>query len=466
MTSRQMKRSIDRSIYDAKEISVNFNKKGSGAKFMGANGQTLGGNTAAFVSGLGRSFYVFWNAAVQGTTNFGRQLGRHPGKALTGVGTMFMLGLLMAAIGSGDDGDDGDKNAYYNLPEYVRRSNIVFRLPGMDEQWISIPLPVEYRAMYGMGELAMSAVSGKEHYTGEELANQIAGQFSQLMPIDFLEGGGGWNAFVPSSVKPFAEVIANKSWTGMPLYKDTPWNKDMPEWTKSYKSGNKYLINLAAVMNDVSGGDQYTKGSIDINPAKVEYLLNGYFGGVSNTIDKTSKMFDTMFGDREYDPRNWLVLNRVLKNGDERTEYRAINNEYFRMKEEHDKIKSRLKHYEDDTRNGVMDYADKINWLNNSPEYRRMNIYESYSGYIDACNKELKEPLNDRERKQVTDELNALKKQLVYADSFTRMDVDDLMKERSKLQEKLSKATDLQEKNDIGYLLMLIQTELKANGRK
>lgn len=466
MTSRQMKRSIDRSIYDAKEISVNFNKKGSGAKFMGANGQTFGGNTAAFVSGLGRSFYVFWNAAVQGTTNFGRQLERHPGKALTGVGAMFMLGLLMAAIGSGDDGDDGDKNAYYNLPEYVRRSNIVFRLPGMDEQWISIPLPVEYRAMYGMGELAMSAVSGKEHYTGEELANQIAGQFSQLMPIDFLEGGGGWNAFVPSSVKPFAEVIANKSWTGMPLYKDTPWNKDMPEWTKSYKSGNKYLINLAAVMNDVSGGDQYTKGSIDINPAKVEYLLNGYFGGVSNTIDKTSKMFDTMFGDREYDPRNWLVLNRVLKNGDERTEYRAINNEYFRMKEEHDKIKSRLKHYEDDTRNGVMDYADKINWLNNSPEYRRMNIYESYSGYIDACNKELKEPLNDRERKQVTDELNALKKQLVYADSFTRMDVDGLMKERSKLQEKLSKATDLQEKSDIGYLLMLIQTELKANGRK
>lgn len=466
MTSRQMKRSIDRSIYDAKEISVNFNKKGSGAKFMGANGQTFGGNTAAFVSGLGRSFYVFWNAAVQGTTNFGRQLGRHPGKALTGVGTMFMLGLLMAAIGSGDDGDDGDKNAYYNLPEYVRRSNIVFRLPGMDEQWISIPLPVEYRAMYGMGELAMSAVSGKEHYTGEELANQIAGQFSQLMPIDFLEGGGGWNAFVPSSVKPFAEVIANKSWTGMPLYKDTPWNKDMPEWTKSYKSGNKYLINLAAVMNDVSGGDQYTKGSIDINPAKVEYLLNGYFGGVSNTIDKTSKMFDTMFGDREYDPRNWLVLNRVLKNGDERTEYRAINNEYFRMKEEHDKIKARLKHYEDDTDNGVMDYADKINWLYNSPEYRRMEIYEDYSADIDAYNNELKEPLSDEERKEVTDGLNALKKQLVYADSFTRMDVDDLMKECSKLQEKLSKAMDLQEKNDIGYLLMLIQTELKANGRK
>ena len=317
-----------------------------------------------------------------------------------------------------------------------------------------------------MGELAISAMSGKEHFTGEELANQIAGQFSQLLPVDFLEGGGGWNAFVPSAVKPFAEVIANKSWTGMPLYKDTPWNKDMPEWTKAYKSANKYIVNLAATLNEVSGGDQYTKGAIDINPAKVEYLLNGYFGGVSNTIDKTTKMFETAFGDREYDPRNWLILNRVLKNGDERTEFRAINNEYFRMKEEHDKIKARLKHYEDDTDNGVMDYADKINWLYNSPEYRRMQIYEDYSPDIDAYNDELKEPMSDKERQQVTDELNAIKKQLVYADSFTRMDVDDLIKERTKLQAKLSKNTDVQEKSDIGYLLSLIQLELKAHGRK
>ena len=466
MTSRQMKRSIDRSIYDAKEISVNFNKKGSGAKFMGANGQTSGGNTSAFVSGLGRSAFVFWNAAVQGTTNFGRQMKRYPAKALSGVGMMFAMGMLMAAIGGGDDGDDGDKNAYYNLPEYVRRSNIVFRLPWMDEQWISIPLPVEYRSMYGLGELAISAMSGKEHYTGEELAGQIAGQFSQLLPLDFLEGGGGWNALVPSSVKPFAEVIANESWTGMPLYKDTPWNKDMPEWTKTYKSANKYLVNLAATLNDISGGDAYTKGSIDINPAKVEYLLNGYFGGVSNTVDKLTKMGENTFGGREYDPRNWLILNRVLKNGDERTEFRAINNEYFRMKVEHDKVKSRLKHYEDDTDNGVFDYADKINWLYNSPEYRRMQIYEDYAPDIDAYNEDLKEPMSDKERQQVTDGLNAMKKQLVYADSFTRMGVDELNEEKSKLQRQLEGTKGLQQRNDIEYFLTIVDLELKAHGRK
>lgn len=225
MTSREMGRTIDRSIYDAKEISVNFNKKGSGAKFMGATGQTKLGNASAFMSGLGRSGFVFWNAAIQGTTNFGRQAKRHPAKALTSVAVMFLLGAIVASLGYGDD-DEDDKNSYWNLPEYVRRSNLLFKA---GDQWISIPLPVEYRAVYGLGELMVSTMSGKEHLSDGEIANAIAGQVSQLLPLDFMEGGGGMKAFIPSSVKPFAEAYGyKKSWTGLPIYKDTPFNKDMP----------------------------------------------------------------------------------------------------------------------------------------------------------------------------------------------------------------------------------------------
>lgn len=66
VASRDEGRSIDRSIYDAKEISVNFNKKGAGSKFYNAYGQTFLGKSGALISGAGRSFYVFWNAAVQG----------------------------------------------------------------------------------------------------------------------------------------------------------------------------------------------------------------------------------------------------------------------------------------------------------------------------------------------------------------------------------------------------------------
>ncbi len=416
MTSRQLGRTIDRSVYDAKEISVNFNKKGSGAKFWKTNGQTGIGNAAAFTSGLGRSFYVFWNAALQGSTNFGRQFKRHPKKAIAGAAAMFLLGALMASIGGGDGDDDkDDKNDYFNLPEYVRRSNVVFRLPGMDKSWISMPLPVEYRAMYGMGELMVSAMSGKEHYTAGELAHQMASQVSQMLPIDIMEGSGGFNAFVPSAIKPIAEVIGNESWTGMPIYKDTPFNKDMPEWTKAYKSANKYLVGLSKALNEATGGDAYTSGKIDINPAQVEYLLNGIFGGVSSTIDRLTKMGETVIGDREYDPRSFLLLNRLVKNGDERTEYRAVNNEYFRIKEESEKLRTRLNYYENDTADGVFDYAEKIAWLNNSPEYRILETYEDYSGDIDDINEELKAAASDEERKELEAELNEKKKELVDA---------------------------------------------------
>ena len=419
MTSRQLGRTIDRSVYDAKEISVNFNKKGSGAKFWKTNGQTGIGNVAAFTSGLGRSFYVFWNAALQGSTNFGRQFKRHPKKAIAGAAAMFLLGALMASIGGGDGDDDkddkDDKDDYFNLPEYVRRSNVVFRLPGMDKSWISMPLPVEYRAMYGMGELMVSAMNGKEHYTAWELAHQMASQVSQMLPIDIMEGSGGFKAFVPSAIKPIAEVIGNESWTGMPIYKDTPFNKDMPEWTKAYKSANKYLVGLSKALNEDTGGDAYTSGKIDINPAQVEYLLNGIFGGVSSTIDRLTKMGETVIGDREYDPRSFLLLNRLVKNGDERTEYRAVNNEYFRIKEESEKLRTRLNHYENDTADGVFDYAEKIAWLNNSPEYRILETYEDYSGDIDDINEELKAAASDEERKGLEAELNEKKKELVDA---------------------------------------------------
>lgn len=417
MTSREMGRSIDRAIYDAKEISVNFNKKGSGAKFYDSTGQTKAANASALVSGLGRSGYVFWNAAIQGTANFGRQMKRHPAKAFTGIAAMFLLGAIVAYLG-GDDDDDDDKNAYYNLPEYVRRSNILFRA---GNSWVSIPLPVEYRAVYGMGELMISVLNGKEHLTGEEIAEAITGQATQILPIDFLEGGGGLNAFVPSAYKPLWEAyVAEKSWTGMPLYKDTPYNKDMPEWTKAYKSANKYIVGLANAMNEATGGDPYTKGTIDFNPAKIEYMLNGYFGGVFGTIDKLSKTAETITDNREYDPRSFLLVNRLVKAGDERTEYRAVNNEYFRLKEEHDRLKSRLKHYEEDTDNDIFDYAEKIDFLYNSPEYERYEIFEDYRRDIDDLYNELNDTVDDEERKNIEAELNELKKEMIEEMNKTR----------------------------------------------
>ena len=438
LTSMQSGRSIDRSIWDAKEVSVNFNKRGSGIKAWDEGaGWGSASNWVRAMSGMGRAGYVFWNASVQGLSNFARAAKRNPGRVVSlaavsfGLGLLapvvnemlvaaFLLGAVVAWLGYGDD-DEDDKNSYWNLPEYVRRSNLLFRA---GDQWISIPLPVEYRAVYGLGELMTSTLSGKEHFTDGELAGKIAGQVSQLLLLDFLEGGGGFKALIPSSIKPFAEAYGyEKSWTGLPLYKDTPFNKEMPEWTKAYKSANKYLVDLSETLNEISGGDKYTKGAIDFNPSKLEYVLEGYFGGVANTINRLVKMGETVVGEREYEPQSFLILNRILKNGDERTEYKAVNNEYFRLKEEHDKLRTRLRNYEHDTVNGIFDYAEKIDFLYNSPEYRRYEIFEKYRPSIDALYDFLKEANANGDQEAVKDieaQLNEAKKEMVKEMEETR----------------------------------------------
>lgn len=429
VTSMEMGRSLDRSIYDAKEVSVNFNKKGSGGKMVNATGQTKAGKAGAYLSGGARLLYIFWNAGVQGMTNFGKNVGRHPVKAGIGASVMFALGYtipLLAQMMGGGDGDDDDKNAYYNLPEYVRRSNICFRA---GNQWITIPLPIEFRAIYGMGELGSGVISGNERYSNEELAKQVASQVSQMMPLDALEGGGGISPFIPSYFKPLTEAyVMNKGWTGQPIYKDTPFNKTDPEWTKAYQNADQTLVGIMRWLNEVSGGDDYKKGKIDINPAKIEYMLNGYFGGFFTFPMQIKKSGETLLGDREFEWRNIPIANRVLKSGDDRTEYRKLQNEYFKYEREAEATGNLFRKYENAGDNGVMEYAEKADFIYNSPEYLRYEIFEEYKPDMDAFKEELKGEPDEEKRKAIEKERYELMRELVDHLNNPEKYIDDLVK--------------------------------------
>jgi hypothetical protein len=398
VTSREMGRSIERSIYDAKEVSVNFNKKGSGGKMVNTVGMTWLGKTGSYLSGLGRVMYVFWNAGVQGMTNFGRAGKRNTAKAIAGGAAVYLLGQVMPLLAQLlSDGDDDDKNAYYNLPEYIRRNSICFFA---GDQWVTIPLPIELRGIYGMGELATGVITGNERYSDQELAFQIASQLSQVLPLDMLEGGGGITPFIPSSVKPLVEAyVLNRRWTGLPVYKDTPYNKNDPEWTKAYKSADQTLVEISKFINEATGGDDFKKGAIDINPAKVEYLLSGVLGGYENTVEKLKKMAETAAGQRDFEWRNMLLANRVVTSGDESTEFRKLQNEFYRYKDEADETKRLLRKYENAENEGVMGMAEKVDFLMNSDEYRRYEIYEEYKDDVDAY-REMIQDTNDREEKK------------------------------------------------------------------
>ncbi len=270
--------------------------------------------------------------------------------------------------------------------------------------------------MDGMGELATGVSSVSERYSNSELTRQIAGQFSQILPLDMLEGGGGVSPLIPSSVKPFTEAyIMNKGWTGLPVYKDTPYNKKDPEWTKAYKSADQHLVDMTRWLNETSGGDNYKKGKIDINPAKLEYLLNGTFGGVISFPMKIKKTGETIFGDRDFEWRNIPLANRVVKSGDERTEYRKLQKEYYKYKEEAEDTKRLRTKYEEAAEKGILGYAEKADFLYNSDQNLRYEIYEEFRPDIDAIYQALKDTTDPAEKKTIEGELYGTMRQLVNA---------------------------------------------------
>lgn len=417
VTSREMGRSLERSILDAKEISVNFNKKGAGDKFLTANNQTSLGKIGAGLGGLGRGLFVFWNASVQGLNNIASGAKKSPWKFVGRiVATNFLLGALMPILNEILTGGDDDKNSYYNLPEYIRRSNICFRF-SKDMPWITIPLPIEFRAIYGLGELATGVLTGKERYNDEEFAKQFVSQLSQVLPLDFMEGGGGWHALIPSQFKPLLEAHNNKSWTGLPIYKDTPFNKNDPEWTKAYKSANKQLVEATKWLNDLTNGKDYAadekKGWIDINPAKLEYMLKGYFGGYTTMLDRFVKTAETVFGDRDFEWRNIPMASRVLKEGDERTANRKITNEYYNLLDEYDETKSIEKKKREKAESG--DYiakADYVAWTNFNENYKKAQVIDNFKPLLDAL-KDEKKHQSEYSLAEIEERENELRREMV-----------------------------------------------------
>lgn len=411
LTSRQMGRTIDRSIYDAKEMTVNFNKKGAGSTFYDATTQSRVGNAAALLSGTGRSLYLFWNVAIQGSVNIARAVKRNPKKGTAYLATFLALGILQTMLPALTGGDDDDR--YWNLPDYVRRNNICFFV---GDVLVKIPLPQEARAIFGIGELGMSYSSGKEDKTPMELAQTIAGQISQVMPLDLMDDSGATHALMPSLAKPFFEAQTNHSWMGRPIWKDTDYNKAMPDWTKAYKATGGAYVWLAKELNALTGGDDYKQGWVNINPAKLEYMLKGYLGGLYTAADQIIKSSETAFGDREFSMRDVPILSGFLDGADERNDMRNVNNTYYHFKEEAKEVLRLGKSYESDLEQGKSDstdYAKKLDDLVNTKSYERALLFEDLSKEIEAMQKALKEATDPKEAEELQEEIDKQKKALV-----------------------------------------------------
>ena len=142
-------------------------------------------------------------------------------------------------------------------------------------------------------------------------------------------------------------------------------------------------------------------------------MLNGYLGGWFKVPNQLMKMGETAFGDREFEWRNMTLANRLIKNGDERTANRKLQNEYFQLKEEYEKTKYRKKGYENAANEGVLKYAEKLAFLNESKEYGRYLIFDEYRKEIDKLYKQMKEEEGEQ-RKATEEEYYSVMREMVH----------------------------------------------------
>ncbi len=317
--SRDSGRSAVRSAYDAKEVSTNFNRHGSGdAIWSFKNGETGNVKTTArnitgFMASYLRQCSMFFNAGIQSTNLLTKNF-RHAwkGTAFCMTGMPFFMGAAAAALNNfliaGEDEKDrnGVKDPFGELPDYIRRNNLCIYKGG--GEFITVPLAIELRAFYGLGDLAAGFTFANNIKTDRPIWADAVGCISQLVPVmDYTNSHAvdknplneTIKAFSPSALSPFVEWDLNSDWKGSPIRRESAsYNENSPAWQRAYKNTpNAYMeLNkwVNAKTNDVAPGneDMLGNGFLDAvtNPAALNHFTSGFGGGLATFATRLTKL--------------------------------------------------------------------------------------------------------------------------------------------------------------------------------
>lgn len=360
--SRDSNRSIIRSVYDAKEVSTNFNRHGSGDAIKSfKNGEMTGGNAAArwaygFTASYLRHCSMFFNAGIQSTNLLAKNLKNHPvGTSINMLAIPFALGALAALgnnvlISSEDEKDrKGVKDPYGELPDYVRRNNLCIYKGG--GEFVTIPLAIELRAFYGLGDLAAGLtfspnVSGQKHP-----ALDAVGCMSQLVPVmDYLGNSSAGKeplnetikAISPSALSPFVEWELNTDWKGAPIERRGDWNENSPAWQRAYKgTPDGYMaVNkwVNAQTNDVAKGNEDMLGNSFLDMVTNPSMLNHYIGGIGGgAATFTERLIGVIKHGNDTETKDIPFLRSLLYTPNEQSSLQRTKSKWYNYKDEMEK---------------------------------------------------------------------------------------------------------------------------------
>lgn len=342
MTSIQYGRSIDEAVNDAKDVTLNFNRKGTGE----------------YGWQMIRNLYLFINPAVQSLQTLGALVKHHPFKFTAVTASWLASGVLVpivnAALMSLLGGDD-DKDKYWQFTKWDRRNNLIMWVP-FTHEYIKIPLAQEFRAFYGIGDMIASKMMGGE--LAEESWNQYAedllGQVVDMLPLDPTGYDGNIAvSLMPNAIRPVFELAFNVDFTGKPLFKDTEYNKYDPNFTKAYVGTPDWLVRASRMMNSI--GNDYPdvqqnkwdalgnpRFSIN-NPAVVDHVLSSYLGGAYTMGSQVLGVLTKSLNDpKEIKVADIPLFSKFVSNPDDRPVTKKQGDEFWNMKENHDRAANTL----------------------------------------------------------------------------------------------------------------------------
>ena len=435
LTARENGKSITEAVADAKELTVNFNRKGSGKgiswkeseKLKNRNGEKL--NTAervfyvgaSMLSGYGRRFIMFFNASVQGLNTMYQLWTKDKRRTSAWMAGYFALGAINAMLHALLDDDDD----YLDMPDYERRNNLLLGGKGNYFKWA---LPQESRVFYAMGDILVNdMILGRNPQKKTRGVGDILEAVGDIMPINPMNGLRG---VVPSAFVPLFENLQNEDYKGAKVYNEPRWlseeeQKRTPKYTMAYSNTGRQFVLLSMGLNYISGGDSTDAGVIDLRPEKMEHLFEGLTGGLGTTLNRFWKSTGGLVIDSAIDAnesgmnfgdairenasvRNTPFLNRLWVHNDDR--YRNAHASdvfnYYKAEAEHTQNLIRKAKKEGDA-----DLLDRL-----YDDDKRMNIlyiYRGYSGVMKAYDRMLKITDDKAERRQLMQEQDEYRKEMI-----------------------------------------------------
>lgn len=256
----------------AKNLTVNFNRKGAG-------------------SAIGNALFLFFNASMQGSHRTLRLM-KDP-RVLGGLAAAGALQFAIAITMGAARYEDDDETLWEQIPDHVRQKGFVIPL-GFDEQggpqYVAIPMPFGFNLFtYAGGYPALLASPtwrsrrNPVKQTMGDIARAGIDAFS-VVPV----GEEGW--YFPTVVRIFSNLQANRDDLGRKIRDEGAFEKfERPRASQGKADTPALYKDIANALNRIGGGDDYTKpvtNLLDWAPEDIEYLMSTFTGGPGTMIQQ------------------------------------------------------------------------------------------------------------------------------------------------------------------------------------